>query len=285
MIRRSTRRPCCATSPHAGFREPHRPYRLPMRMLAAGANYKEPAQRHFRPPLPPALVVRPSWLATQDFEGDYIVSGQLREANRMASWSLASGVSTNIDALYGQAGGRSYVERHADGDQPAGRPDALPLGRADTLAAGESPRRTLAQRRIYVQLPLHAAAGSNPPPDRPSCRRPAAAAQLHAGPKSGSATDRRTLSHAALSDTRSKHLVLLDASVRWKVGQRWELWAAATNLLNETGTPTRFFDGLSSSTCRYAIRPCNLLLGRAGDSEKGACRVRSICALPDYGPG
>ena len=64
-----------------------------------------------------------------------------------------------------------------------------------------------------------------------------------------------------LSDTQSKHLVLVDASVRWKVGERWELWASAANLLNETEYAYTLFDGLSSSACRYAIRPCNLLLG------------------------
>lgn len=64
-----------------------------------------------------------------------------------------------------------------------------------------------------------------------------------------------------LSDTRSKHLVLLDASVRWKVGERWELWASAANLLNEREYAYTLFDGLSSSASRYAIRPCNLLLG------------------------
>ena len=80
------------------------PVSTPMRMLAAGANYKNPLSGIFAHLFLQRSWYDLPWLATQDFEGDYIVSGQLREANRMASWSLASGVSTNIDALYGQAG-------------------------------------------------------------------------------------------------------------------------------------------------------------------------------------
>ena len=159
---------------------------------------QEPAQRHFRPPLPPAFVVRSSVARHAGFRGRLHRLGAAPRSEPHGFVEPRVGREHQHRRPARPGGGRSYVERHADGDQPAGRPDALPLGRADPLAAGESPRSRLAQRRIYVQLPLHAAADRIRRSDRPSCVRPAAAAQLHAGPKSGSATDRRALPHAAL---------------------------------------------------------------------------------------
>ena len=67
--------------------------------------------------------------------------------------------------------------------------------------------------------------------------------------------------YTQLSDTQSKHLLLADASVSWKIGERWELSATAANLLGETAYAYTLFDALSSSSCRYAIRPRDLYLG------------------------
>lgn len=47
----------------------------------------------------------------------------------------------------------------------------------------------------------------------------------------------------------------------WKIGERWELSATAANLLGETAYAYTLFDALSSSSCRYAIRPRDLYLG------------------------
>ena len=147
---------------------------------------------------------------------------------------LASGVSTNIDALSARRGvdltwSDTQMEISQQGVRMPYRSGVLTLSPRVNLRAARWLNVEYTFNYRYTQLRDRI----RRPTDRHAVR-PAAAAQLHAGPKSGSATDRRTLSHAALSDTRSKHLVLLDASVRWKVGQRWELWAAATNLLNET---------------------------------------------------
>ena len=236
------------------------PVSTPMRMLAAGANYKNPLSGIFAHLFLQRSWYDLPWLATQDFEGDYIVSGQLREANRMASWSLASGVSTNIDALYGQAGvdltwSDTQMEISQQGVRMPYRSGVLTLSpRVNLRAAGWLNVEYTFNYR-YTQLRIESAA----PTDRHAFDQ---RLQLNFTPAPNLVLQ-LTGEHyrTQLSDTRSKHLVLLDASVRWKVGQRWELWAAATNLLNETEYAYTLFDGLSSSTCRYAIRPCNLLLG------------------------
>lgn len=236
------------------------PVSTPMRMLAAGANYKNPLSGIFAHLFLQRSWYDLPWLATQDFEGDYIVSGQLREANRMASWSLASGVSTNIDALHGQAGvdltwSDTQMEISQQGVRMPYRSGVLTLSpRVNLRAAGWLNVEYTFNCR-YTQLRIEFAA----PTDRHAFDQ---RLQLNFTPAPNLVLQ-LTGEHyrTQLSDTRSKHLVLVDASVRWKVGQRWELWAAATNLLNETEYAYTLFDGLSSSTCRYAIRPCNLLLG------------------------
>lgn len=236
------------------------PVSTPMRMLAAGANYKNPLSGIFAHLFLQRSWYDLPWLATQDFEGDYIVSGQLREANRMASWSLASGVSTNIDALHGQAGvdltwSDTQMEISQQGVRMPYRSGVLTLSPRVNLRAARWLNVEYTFNYRYTQLRIESAA----PTDRHAFDQ---RLQLNFTPAPNLVLQ-LTGEHyrTQLSDTRSKHLVLLDASVRWKVGQRWELWAAATNLLNETEYAYTLFDGLSSSTCRYAIRPCNLLLG------------------------
>ena len=178
----------------------------------------------------------------------------------MASWSRASGVSTNLTALYGQAGvdltwSDTQMEISQQGVRMPYRSGVLTLSpRVNLRAAGWLNVEYTFNYR-YTQLRIESAA----PTDRHAFDQ---RLQLNFTPAPNLVLQ-LTGEHyrTQLSDTRSKHLVLLDASVRWKVGQRWELWAAATNLLNETEYAYTLFDGLSSSTCRYAIRPCNLLLG------------------------
>lgn len=236
------------------------PVSTPVRMLAAGANYKNPLSGIFA-----HLFLQRSWydfpwLATQDFEGDYIVSGQLREANRMASWSLASGVSTNIDALHGQAGvdlawSNTQMEIRQQGVRMPYRSGVLTLSPRVNLRTARWLNVEYTFNYRYTQLRVESTA----PTDRHAFDQ---RLQLNFTPAKNLVLQ-LTGEHyrTQLSDTRSKHLVLVDASVRWKVGERWELWASATNLLNETEYAYTLFDGLSSSACRYAIRPCNLLLG------------------------
>ena len=236
------------------------PVSTSMRMLAAGANYKNPLSGIFAHLFLQRSWYDLPWLATQDFEGDYIVSGQLREANRMASWSLSSGVSTNIDALHGQAGvdltwSDTQMEISQQGVRMPYRSGVLTLSpRVNLRAAGWLNIEYTFNYR-YTQLRIESAA----PTDRHAFDQ---RLQLNFMPARNLVLQLTGEHYSTqLSDTRSKHLVLVDASARWKVGQRWELWAAATNLLNETEYAYTLFDGLSSSTCRYAIRPCNLLLG------------------------
>lgn len=236
------------------------PVSTPVRMLAAGANYKNPLSGIFAHLFLQRSWYDLPWLATQDFEGDYIVSGQLREANRMASWSLASGVSTNIDALHGQAGvdlawNDTQMEIRQQGVRMPYRSGVLTLSPRVNLRAARWLNVEYTFNYRYTQLRIELAA----PTDRHAFDQ---RLQLNFTPAQNLVLQ-LTGEHyrTQLSDTQSKHLVLVDASVRWKVGERWELWASATNLLNETEYAYTLFDGLSSSACRYAIRPCNLLLG------------------------
>ena len=236
------------------------PVSTPVRMLAAGANYKNPLSGIFAHLFLQRSWYDLPWLATQDFEGDYIVSGQLREANRMASWSLASGVSTNIDALHGQAGvdlawSDTRMEIRQQEIRMPYRSGVLTLSPRVNLRAARWFNVEYTFNYRYTQLRIESAA----PTDRHAFDQ---RLQLNFTPTQNLVLQ-LTGEHyrTQLSDTQSKHLVLVDASVRWKVGERWELWASAANLLNETEYAYTLFDGLSSSACRYAIRPCNLLLG------------------------
>lgn len=236
------------------------PVSPPMRMLTAGANYKNPLSGIFAHLFLQRSWYDLPWLATQDFEDNYIVSGQLREANRMSSWSLSSGVNTNIDALHGQAGvdlswSDTQMEICQQGVRMPYRSGVLTLSPRVNLRAARWLNVEYTFNYRYTQLRIESAA----PTDRHAFDQQL---QLNFTPAPNLVLQ-LTGEHyrTQLSDTRSKHLVLADISVRWKVGERWELWAAATNLLNETEYAYTLFDGLSSSACRYTIRPRNLLLG------------------------
>ena len=232
----------------------------PTRMLSAGVNYKNPLSGIFAHLfLQRSWSDRP-WLATQEFEGDYIVTGQLCEANRMASWSLSSGVSTNIDALHGQAGvdlawNDSSLETLQQGVRMPYHSGVLTLSPRINLRFTRWFNAEYTFNYRYTQLRIESAT----PTDRHTFDQ---RLQLNFTPTRNLVLQ-LTGEHyrTQLSDTQHMHLVLVDASVRWKVGERWELWVAATNLLNETEYAYTLFDGLSSSASRYAIRPCNVLLG------------------------
>ena len=67
--------------------------------------------------------------------------------------------------------------------------------------------------------------------------------------------------YSQLSADRSKHLLLADASLRWKINGKWEVTATAANLFGREEYAYTTFDGVSSGSYRYAIRPRNILLG------------------------
>ena len=67
--------------------------------------------------------------------------------------------------------------------------------------------------------------------------------------------------YSQLSADRSKHLLLADASLRWKINGKWEATATAANLFGREKYAYTTFDGVSSGSYRYAIRPRNILLG------------------------
>ena len=236
------------------------PVPTPVRMLTAGANYKNPLSGIFAHLFLQRSWYDLPWLATQDFEGDYIVSGQLREANRMASWSLSTGLSTHIDALHGQAGvdlawSDTRMEVCQQGVRMPYRSGVLTLSPRVNLRAARWLNVEYTFNYRYTQLRIESAA----PTDRHAFDQ---RLQLNFTPAKNLVLQ-LTGEHyrTQLSDTRSKHLILADVSLRWKAGLRWEFFASAANLLNETEYAYTLFDGLSSSACRYAIRPRDLLVG------------------------
>lgn len=236
------------------------PVPTPVRMLTAGANYKNPLSGIFAHLFLQRSWYDLPWLATQDFEGDYIVSGQLREANRMASWNLSTGLSTHIDALHGQAGvdlawSDTRMEVCQQGVRMPYRSGVLTLSPRVNLRAARWLNIEYTFNYRYTQLRIESAA----PTDRHAFDQ---RLQLNFTPAKNLVLQ-LTGEHyrTQLSDTRSKHLILADVSLRWKAGLRWEFFASAANLLNETEYAYTLFDGLSSSACRYAIRPRDLLVG------------------------
>lgn len=236
------------------------PVPTPVRMLTAGANYKNPLSGIFAHLFLQRSWYDLPWLATQDFEGDYIVSGQLREANRMASWNLSTGLSTHIDALHGQAGvdlawSDTRMEICQQGVRMPYRSGVLTLSPRVNLRAARWLNVEYTFNYRYTQLRIESAA----PTDRHAFDQ---RLQLNFTPAKNLVLQ-LTGEHyrTQLSDTRSKHLILADVSLRWKAGLRWEFFASAANLLNETEYAYTLFDGLSSSACRYAIRPRDLLVG------------------------
>lgn len=236
------------------------PVPTPVRMLTAGANYKNPLSGIFAHLFLQRSWYDLPWLATQDFEGDYIVSGQLREANRMASWNLSTGLSTHIDALHGQAGvdlawSDTRMEICQQGVRMPYRSGVLTLSPRVNLRAARWLNVEYTFNYRYTQLRIESAA----PTDRHAFDQ---RLQLNFTPAKNLVLQ-LTGEHyrTQLSDTRSKHLILADVSLRWKAGLRWEFFASAANLLNETEYAYTLFDGLSSSACHYAIRPRDLLVG------------------------
>ena len=228
--------------------------------FSAAANYKNPLDGLFAYLMAWGSRSRLPLLATQRFEGDYLVSGWAEQTTSSSSWQLSAGISKNLDALHGQAGlDASFMNADAQMLQEGSR---MPY-RNRTLTL--SPRINLrfarwinAEYRLnyrYTQLKIEGSGTS---------ARHAADQRLTV---SLSPTERLVIRltgehyYTQLSDTQSKHLLLADASVSWKIGERWELSATAANLLGETAYAYTLFDALSSSSCRYAIRPRDLYLG------------------------
>ena len=228
--------------------------------FSAAANYKNPLDGLFAYLMAWGSRSRLPLLATQRFEGDYLVGGWAEQTTNTSSWQLSAGISKNLDALHGQAGlDASFMNADAQMLQEGSR---MPY-RNRTLTL--SPRINLrfarwinAEYRLnyrYTQLKIEGSGSS---------ARHAADQRLTV---SLSPTERLLIRltgehyYTQLSDTQSKHLLLADASVSWKIGERWELSATAANLLGETAYAYTLFDALSSSSCRYAIRPRDLYLG------------------------
>ena len=230
------------------------------RSLSAGANYRNPLSGIFAH----ALVMRTwsdmPWLSERSYAGDYIVDGWLRRTNRTASWFVAGGASINIDALRGQAG--VDVQWQTTRLESIQQGEPMPY-RLATLTL--SPRFNLRLARWFnteYRLNYRRSVLGIEQQERSVQHAFDQQLQLHFAP-TRQLVIRLTGEHyyTQLTSTQRKHLVLVDASLGWKVGERWELTLTATNLLDRDSYTYTLFDGPSSSSYRYAIRPRNLLLG------------------------
>ncbi len=230
------------------------------RSLSAGIAYKNPIGGFFA-----SLLAVRSWndlpfLPAQRFDGDYIVNYYVRSSNRVRSWYLSGDVSQNIDALNGQAG--LNVGYNLSGTE---------LLLEEVPTSYENSTLTVAPRfnfrfaawvnteyRLEYRYTTLSIRGRKPDGRHNFNQR----LTVNLVP-SKKWVIQFTAEHyySQLSADRSKHLLLADASLRWKINGKWEATATAANLFGREEYAYTTFDGVSSGSYRYAIRPRNILLG------------------------
>lgn len=230
------------------------------RSVSAGIAYKNPIGGLFV-----NLHAQRAWndlpfLPVRQFAGDYIVDGYLRHTNRIASWVVAGDISHSVDALHGQIGaGIGYttsnmqtmqngtVMHHANTSLTFTPRFNIRFARWCNLEYELTYRRT----RLTVD--------DLSPEVHHSFNQQLSINLLPVKKLILSITGEHY--YTQLAADSSKHLLLADVSVRWIIGNRWEVTGTATNVFNQSSYSYTLFDGLSSITYRYAIRPRNLLLG------------------------
>lgn len=230
------------------------------RSLSAGIAYKNPIGGFFA-----SLLAVRSWndlpfLPAQRFDGDYIVNYYVHSSNHVRSWYLSGDVSQNIDALNGQAG--LNVGYNLSGTE---------LLLEEVPASYENSTLTVAPRfnfrfaawvnteyRLEYRYTTLSIRGREPDGRHDFNQR----LTVNLVP-SKKWVIQFTAEHyySQLSADRSKHLLLADASLRWKINGKWEATATAANLFGREKYAYTTFDGVSSGSYRYAIRPRNILLG------------------------
>ena len=230
------------------------------RSLSAGIAYKNPIGGFFA-----SLLAVRSWndlpfLPAQRFDGDYIVNYYVHSSNRVRSWYLSGDVSQNIDALNGQAG--LNVGYNLSGTE---------LLLEEVPASYENSTLTVAPRfnfrfaawvnteyRLEYRYTTLSIRGREPDGRHDFNQR----LTVNLVPsKKWVIQFSAEHYYSQLSADRSKHLLLADASLRWKINGKWEATATAANLFGREKYAYTTFDGVSSGSYRYAIRPRNILLG------------------------
>lgn len=230
------------------------------RSVSGGIAYKNPIGGLFV-----NLLAQRTWndlpfLSARQFEGDYIVDSYLQRTNRTASWVVTGDISHSIDALHGQIGaGIGYTTSDMRTMQ-----NGTFMHHANTsltftprfnfrFARWCNTEYKLTYRRTQLAIDNRSADIHHDFNQRLS---------LNLVPAKNLVIQ-LTGEHyyTQLAADSSKHLLLADVSVRWIIGNRWEVTGTATNVFNQSSYSYTLFDGLSSITYRYAIRPRNLLLG------------------------
>ena len=191
------------------------------RSLSAGIAYKNPIGGFFA-----SLLAVRSWndlpfLPAQRFDGDYIVNYYVHSSNHVRSWYLSGDVSQNIDALNGQAG--LNVGYNLSGTE---------LLLEEVPASCENSTLTVAPRfnfrfaawvnteyRLEYRYTTLSIRGREPDGRHDFNQR----LTVNLVP-SKKWVIQFTAEHyySQLSADRSKHLLLADASLRWKINGKWE---------------------------------------------------------------
>lgn len=230
------------------------------RIVSLGANYRNPLDGLFLHLSATRFRNVSPLLAERRFEGAYIVDGWLARTNPAAAWQLSGGIGKSIDALHGQAGidagyRLSDLQMMQEGQLMPYRNTTLTLSPHINLRPARWFNFEYALNCSDTRLRIAGAAASR---QQSLDQR----LQLNFTPAE-TVILRLTGEHYCSRRTAAttEHLVLADIECRWKAGRQWEFTASAANLFDRRAYIHTLFDGLNMTTCRYAIRPRNILLG------------------------
>ena len=236
------------------------PKQTTQQALSAGIKYRNPLNGLFF-----NLFAMRSWnrmplISERRFEGDFILDSWIELPNRSSSWHVAADISKNLDAMHGQAG--LDLSYHSSDIQAIQQGVTIPYRTAIlTLSPHFNCRITRWMNAEYrlnyhtSRLKIEGEAGSSQHAFDQCLALNITPTEALVLQLSGEHY------YTRLTSETSKHMVLADISVRWKISEKWELSASVDNLFNQSQYAYTLFDGLSSSSYSYGIRPRDILVG------------------------
>lgn len=230
------------------------------RSLSAGIAYKNPIGGFFA-----SLLAVRSWndlpfLPAQRFDGDYIVNYYVHSSNRVRSWYLSGDVSQNIDALNGQAGlnvgyNLSGTELLLEEVPTSYENSTLTVAPRFNFrfAAWVNTEYRLEYR--YTTLSIRGPGARRAARFQPAADRKPRTVEEMGDPIHGGALLLAAFGRPEQAPATGRRIAALENK------RKWEATATAANLFGREEYAYTTFDGVSSSSYRYAIRPRNILLG------------------------
>lgn len=225
-------------------------------------NYKDPVNLFYLDG-----TVRKSWnvyatSSTQDFLGDYIVTGTESAMSKGSSWYAVLSGSIGIYGINGKAGlSVSYTDFSTTSILQNGvRTPYLSrtIGFSPTLEGRFAPwlgvNYALSYSRNILSLP-----GTSTSEGKDRFNH---TLELRLTPVKGlDITVSGEHYYTVLAEDYAKNTVLVDAAVSYRFKGGIELSLTARNLLDQRTYAYSVFSGLSSYSCEYLIRPFNILAG------------------------